>query len=153
MLGVIVGIIMLLSGCSGKELIVTEKAAYYLEDSLAAPAEFKSLDSYDLDTLGRRLGDAMEFLPEPVDLVNPDFPREKMMHSSYYQDGTVLVKVFISTEGKVLRALVWKSSNNVFNKPCLEAAMESEFTPGRLSGKTVKCWMTIPFTFHVILSE
>ncbi len=146
-------ILVLLTGCTGREIVVTGRSAYYVEDSLVMSEVLRTLSVYDLDTLGRQMIETVDVLPEPADLVEPDYPKEIVMNQKYVMDGRAYVKAFVSAEGLVTRAHLWKSSDDIFNKPSLEAAMRCRFTPGMTNGKAVSCWVIIPFKYHVITDD
>ena len=63
-------------------------------------------------------------------------------------EGTVVLKVLIDTKGNVERVEVLKS-HPLLDASAIEAAKQFKFRPGKQRGKTVKVWMSIPFTFKI----
>lgn len=130
-----------LFSCSGRNFIATAVMVYYPGDSLATDTEKFGIDSTDC------------FLPAVIKSEEPDYPKYIVGQTYYYLEGDVLVKIFISTEGEVKRALILKSTERVFNKPALEAVMNWRFTPAILKGKPVGCWILVPLKFRHTKSE
>lgn len=105
-----------------------------------------------------RLGDQPVFTPYTVkpELKNP---REavRIVEKAYPNllkqagiGGTVVVWVFINTNGQVQNADVNKSSGNkTLDEAAREAAMKFEFTPALNRDKKVPVWISIPITFSV----
>jgi len=64
------------------------------------------------------------------------------------REGTVVVKVLVGTDGKVIR-IGSISGPEIFYDEVKEKAMNLEFTVGLQNGKPVKVWMTAPFSFKL----
>jgi TonB family protein len=86
----------------------------------------------------------VEVPPVPIKQVAPVYPSESLPRSLRV---TVWVKCLIDTTGKVLKAEVMKSNNELFNSVALEAAKQWVFTPARVRGVPVVTWAAIPFHF------
>jgi TonB family protein len=74
-------------------------------------------------------------------------------HPKYLQDrgigGTVYVKMFIGTDGRVERAEVERISGHpALDQAALRAAREFMFTPAHRDGVPFATWVTIPITFR-----
>ncbi len=68
---------VILSGCSGRQLVITDYAAFFRDDPLAVNGELRYLSFAELDTLGRELSMVIDAMPEPIELVHPDFPDQQ----------------------------------------------------------------------------
>jgi protein TonB len=64
------------------------------------------------------------------------------------KEGTVTVKVLVSTNGKVIK-VGSMTGPELFYDEVKEKAMNLEFTVGLQNGKPVKVWMTVPFRFKL----
>jgi len=64
-------------------------------------------------------------------------------------EGTVWIKILIDREGVPTRAVVIKSSAELFDQPAIEAAMQFRFTPAVMNRGPVKVWVSIPFRFRL----
>jgi protein TonB len=64
-------------------------------------------------------------------------------------EGTVWVKILIDREGVPVRAVVIKSTTELFDQPAVDAAMKFRFTPAIMNQGPVKVWVSIPFRFQL----
>ncbi len=64
-------------------------------------------------------------------------------------EGTVVVKVQVGTDGKVLQAIILKGVHPMLDNSALAAARRCKFSPGKQRGIAVKAWMAIPFAFRL----
>lgn len=64
-------------------------------------------------------------------------------------EGTVWIKILIDREGVPVRAVVVKSTAELFDQPALNAAMKFRFTPAIMNQGPVKVWVSIPFRFQL----
>jgi protein TonB len=64
-------------------------------------------------------------------------------------EGTVIVKMWVTKEGKVKAAEVIKSSSELFNQAAIAAALQWTFTPAIMNDGPVAVWVTVPFTFRL----
>jgi len=78
-----------------------------------------------------------------VKLVQPDYP---LIARKGHASGTVIVKVQIDEEGKVIAANVI-TGHPLLRAACIEAAKNSLFTPTLFSGKPVKVTGVIQYNF------
>jgi TonB family protein len=149
----------LLSSCSSRRFIVTDEVAYYPEDdSISVFAELeknRSLENQgDTAKTDTANVDTTNMIPPSViEREEPDYPECTVGQSSYLMEGNVSTKVWVAKEGNVKRAYIIKSSEKVFNKPCLEAAMKWKFNPAISNGKPVSVWVLIPFRFRLYRPE
>jgi protein TonB len=82
--------------------------------------------------------------PEIIKLENPKFP---LAAQRVGLEGEVVVRALIGVDGKVARAEILRSSNDVFNDAVLTAVNQSRFSPGVKSTGPAETWITIPFRF------
>lgn len=66
-------------------------------------------------------------------------------------EGTVIVQVLLNKDGKVKKALLAKTSDEVFIESALAAAQKWVFTPALMQGKPVTVWVSIPFRFRLTM--
>jgi protein TonB len=64
-------------------------------------------------------------------------------------EGTVIVKILVSKEGKAIKAVVIKSDSEVFNQPAVDAALKFVFTPAIQHKSPVMVWVVVPFKFKL----
>ena len=62
-------------------------------------------------------------------------------------EGKVWVKIWVDREGRAHKAVVIKSTAEVFNDAALAAAMGFLFVPAYMNEGPVPVWVSIPFTF------
>jgi TonB family protein len=79
-----------------------------------------------------------------IRLVQPSYPDEARRARA---SGVVVVSVSIDEQGKVIEAHDRCGSDPVLAKPSLAAALESQFTPTKLSGQPVKVTGVIVYNF------
>lgn len=84
--------------------------------------------------------------PQIINSVIPYYPE---LAQKAGIEGRVILKIWISKEGKPVQALVLKSTAKVFDRPAVEAAMKYRFTPAMFDNKPVGVWVVIPFTFKL----
>jgi TonB family protein len=85
--------------------------------------------------------------PEAVLRPVPEYPE---LAKRINQEGTVIVKVLINKEGKVQKAILAKTSDEMFTQAALEAAKKWVFTPALMNGQPVPVWIAIPFRFRLV---
>lgn len=61
--------------------------------------------------------------------------------------GKVIIRVWVTKDGKPKKAEVLKSDSKMLNDAALKAVQESTFTPAIQNNKSVGCWVTIPIVF------
>jgi protein TonB len=113
---------------SGVQAVVEQDLQ--IEDSDEAPPEFVPYEK----------------APEPVKRVNPLYPDLALKAGI---EGQVIVKVWVDKEGKVKKALILKSTAEIFNENAIEAAKQWVFTPAMMNKGPVDVWMAIPFKFRI----
>jgi protein TonB len=86
----------------------------------------------------------VERLPVPIRQVAPDYPQVARIIGA---EGTVWVRIWVSKEGRVRKAVIAKSENEVFDESALQAARQWLFVPAVMNSGPVAVWMTIPFRF------
>jgi protein TonB len=89
---------------------------------------------------------AVERPPVPVKAVTPEYPEIARRAG---MEGTVWVKVLVDKNGKVRKALVVKSDNDIFNEPAVHAALGFLFTPAMMNNGPVAVWAAMPFRFKL----
>jgi TonB family protein len=85
---------------------------------------------------------------DPV-LIRGSVPEYPPLASSLGLEGRVWVKIWVDAEGRARKAVVLKSTAEVFEASALKAAMEFLFTPAIMDGKPVSVWVSIPFQFRL----
>lgn len=89
----------------------------------------------------------VEVLPEMLHETKPDYPREAL--KKRYQ-GVVWLKVLINKQGKVLKAVIGKSSGYaLLDDAALSVAKKNLFRPGIQNGKPVNVWVTYKVDFSL----
>ncbi|MBL0175954.1 MAG: TonB family protein [Ignavibacteria bacterium] len=89
---------------------------------------------------------AYEQEPTAVKQVQPKYPDIALRAEL---EGTVYLKVWVTKEGKVKKAVILKSDAEVFNQAAQDAAMQWVFTPALQQKKPVDVWVAIPFRFRL----
>lgn len=86
----------------------------------------------------------VEKQPQIVKRVIPKYPDMALRAGL---EGTVWVKVLVDRDGLPKKAVVIKSTAELFNDAAVEAAMKFVFTPAVMNNGPVKVWVSIPFKF------
>lgn len=86
----------------------------------------------------------VEKQPQIVKRVIPKYPDMAIRAGL---EGTVWVKILVDKDGLPKKAVVIKSTAELFNDPAVEAAMGFVFTPAVMNQGPVKVWVSIPFRF------
>jgi periplasmic protein TonB len=92
-----------------------------------------------------------DFVPvekDPV-IVQQSLPAYPELARRAELEGTVVVKMWVTREGRVRKAVVLKSDAELFNQPAIDAAMQWVFTPALQHDKPVDVWVTQPFRFRL----
>lgn len=77
-------------------------------------------------------------------IVYPQKARELGIH------GRVVIRFVVTKDGTVERARVVKSKNPLLDAEAVRVAYTlKKFTPGKVKGKAVNCWFTVPVTFKL----
>jgi len=79
---------------------------------------------------------------------NPSVLRTVKPEAPQGESGLVAVQCVIDENGKVVSAVVSKSTNSALDSFALEAVAKWDFKPAKKDGKTVKTKVTIPFRFE-----
>jgi TonB family protein len=86
-----------------------------------------------------------EVLPDPVVRVNPVYPE---LAKDARVQGTVIVKVMVGTDGRVLDTHIDPAfSIPLLDAAAVEAARRWVFTPALANGRPVVVWVALPFRF------
>lgn len=86
----------------------------------------------------------VEKQPQIVKRVIPKYPDMAIRAGL---EGTVWVKILVDKDGLPKKAVVIKSTAELFNDPAVEAAMGFVFTPAVMNQGPVRVWVSIPFKF------
>ena len=100
------------------------------QDTSAAPPDFVNVDQ----------------MPKIISQSIPVYP-EKAKKAGI--EGRVIVKLWIDTKGDVRKAILLKSTDEIFDKPSLDAAMKYRFSPAVYRDSPVSVWVVIPFTYKL----
>ena len=84
--------------------------------------------------------------PEVVVQVPPVYPKTAKRKGI---EGSVYVKMLVGKNGKVLKAVIIQTDNEVFNQPSIDAALQFVFTPAIAYKKPVIVWVLVPFKFKL----
>jgi protein TonB len=88
----------------------------------------------------------VERLPEVVLSVRPEYPP---LAARAGIEGNVSVNIWVTKEGKPRKAVVLRSTHEMFNEAAITAAMKFVFTPALMNGHPVAVWVSIPFKFRM----
>lgn len=86
----------------------------------------------------------VEKQPQIVKRVIPKYPDMALRAGL---EGTVWVKILVDKDGIPKKAVVIKSTAELFNDSAVNAAMSFVFTPAVMNNGPVKVWVSIPFKF------
>jgi periplasmic protein TonB len=89
---------------------------------------------------------AVEKEPEVVVMAKPEYPD---IAKRAGVEGTVYVKILIEKDGKPKKAVIIKSTTDIFNDVTLAAAMKCVFTPAIQNKQPVPVWIVVPFKFKL----
>ncbi len=92
----------------------------------------------------------VEKQPQLVKRVIPKYP-EMAVRAGL--EGTVWVKILVDKDGLPKKAVVIKSTAELFNDEAIKAAMQFVFTPAVMNNGPVKVWVSIPFKFQLKNAE
>lgn len=138
-------LIMLLPSCKenaptepeGRTLILTDSIACYSDDDLSREYAFD--------------GDSAAFAnvipPQAATRVSPVYPDKAAREGT---QGDVFVDALVMGDGSVIRAVVWLSTDIIFNRPSLEATMKWTFIPATYNGDRINVWVRIPFHYRMV---
>jgi len=83
--------------------------------------------------------------PQSVDLPHPEYPAEAREAG---MEGVVIIRALVDTDGKIGQVKIAKSSGyKLLDSSAVEASKRAIFTPAYKNGKSVQCWVTIPYKF------
>ena len=93
----------------------------------------------------------LDKIPMPVDgiksiMENVKYPEEAKKAG---EEGKVLVKAVINTNGDVIKTAILKSATPALDEAALEAIKKTKFTPGIKDEKFVQAEVTIPVLFKL----
>ena len=88
------------------------------------------------------------FEEEPVPLLKPS-PSYPELALRVNIEGTVWVKMLVTKDGSVKKAMVQKSDADIFNDAALEAAKRWTFRAALMNHRPVAVWVSIPFRFYL----
>ena len=85
--------------------------------------------------------------PVPIYTVKPIYPFQARRKEI---TGQVTVRLLIDANGRVVRAEIISSEPaGVFDDSALSAVRKWRFKPGRLDGRAVSIWVTVPIIFKL----
>ncbi len=88
----------------------------------------------------------VEKYPAAVKMIQPIYPE---IAKRAGVEGKVYVKALIDREGKVKKAIIYKSDAEVFNQPSLDATYQWIFTPAIMNNGPVPVWVVVPYNFQL----
>ena len=90
---------------------------------------------------------SMSDLDQEPRLIFPSQPKiDDKMRKRY--PGKVWIMFEVNVKGRVEEAVIWKSSDPVFERSALNAVKKWKFEPGKKNGKPVRFRMKVPITFE-----
>ncbi len=142
----------------------TSSSTATIERIIVSPEREKSdtLIVYLSDTEAYEMNDARLSISPPDEFVPADVPPEAIYRvAPVYPEaarlrrvgGTVWVKAWVTSEGRVRRAVIQASDDDVFNKPALRCLMSWRFSPAIYNGKGIDVWVSVPLNFKRNLSN
>jgi protein TonB len=84
--------------------------------------------------------------PQPVKRVSPPYPE---IAKRAGVEGKVFIKALVDKEGKVKKAVIFKSDAEIFNQAALDAVSQWVFTPAVMNNGPVTVWVVVPFNFQL----
>ncbi len=88
----------------------------------------------------------VEKYPSPVKTVQPAYPE---IAKRAGVEGKVYVKALVDKEGRVKKAVIFKTDAEVFNQVALDATYQWIFTPAIMNNGPVPVWVVVPFNFQL----
>jgi protein TonB len=88
----------------------------------------------------------VEKYPSPVKTVQPVYPE---IAKRAGVEGKVYVKALVDKEGRVKKAVIFKSDAEVFNQSSLDATYQWIFTPAIMNNGPVIVWVVVPYNFQL----
>jgi protein TonB len=83
-----------------------------------------------------------------VEMRPPDYPPSARRQGI---EGTVRVRVLVGPDGRVIQALVVKTSGeDILDAAALKAVVDWIFEPAQLNGEAVRAWASVPIAFKLI---
>lgn len=80
--------------------------------------------------------------PIMISTVPPVYPKEALQSGV---EGDVWVKMWVDTLGKVTKALIERTPDQVLCDAAMTAALKTKFKPAKLDGKPIGVWLVAPF--------
>jgi protein TonB len=68
-------------------------------------------------------------------------------------EGNVYVNVLVAKDGSIKKAVVTKSTADIFDEAALDAAKKWSFRPAMMNHRPVAVWVTIPIRFRLAMKE
>jgi protein TonB len=96
---------------------------------------------------GERIFKLVDQPPVPIRIVKPEYPD---IARRMALEGVVWVNALVEKDGRVTKATVLKSTNDMFNDRSVQAALLWVFVPGMMSSGPVRVWTSIPFRFSLV---
>jgi TonB family protein len=145
-------IIFLLYACSTQQIIldVSKTTAYIASDTLGFVRDTIASRQVLNKHYGRLTSnsDSIAYEKDPIALnrVNPVYPTQCLENGI---EGDVYVKIWITSDDRVVYAKIIASTNSLFNEEALRAGLKWKFKAPILDGKPIGIWCSIPFRFRL----
>jgi protein TonB len=110
-------------------------------DSLVVQQDIKIEDEPDINAFV-----PVEREPQPVKRVSPPYPE---IAKRAGVEGKVFIKALVDKEGRVKKAVIYKSDAEIFNQATLDAVYQWVFTPAVMNNGPVTVWVVVPFNFQL----
>ena len=129
---------------------VVDRRANFTKDLPIVPPD---LGSGETGITGTGVNQPQIFSPTQLDRI----PRAKVQPPPAYPaamhqagiTGSVTVEFDVDTTGRVVRAVVIRSSHREFAEPAVRAVLQWHFEPGRRNGRPVPFRMAVPIEFNL----
>ena len=82
--------------------------------------------------------------PRVLELPEPGYPADP---AAAGLEGIIMIRVFVSFEGKVLESEVQQGLHQTLDLAALEAARGGKYTPATEAGVATEGWLTVPFRY------
>jgi TonB family protein len=140
--------LLLFSQKSGKDLVQHQKVSFKVKQGDSTVK--RDVDVAYAPSQGKQNGPP-DYVPydQAPEVINQEQPKYPALALKAGLEGTVWVKLWIDTTGRVLQVYVQKSDAQVFEQSAMDAARQWRFKPAIIKGKPIATWVSIPFRYKL----
>lgn len=132
-----------------KEEIIEEKLEVVEEDTVSDPVIVEVDNAEESATTLEEVVSVGIIEAEPLYRENPE-PRYPRMARKRGHEGTVILSVLVSKDGKVTNLWVFESCGyKILDNAALKAVADWTFEPGRQGDDAVEMWVQVPVRFEL----